>query len=163
LKVDKHFAYAHNNIGMVDFSNRKYKGAIKHFKRALKVNPAMAAVEANLGHAYFARKKYDDAFAAFGRALGLDPLVFERGSSASGALLQDRSVEDRAFYHYFIAKSYAVIGDAERCAANLRKALDEGYPRIADVAKDPAFAAVLEDPLVQQVLQRNQAIAQSPS
>ena len=45
------------------------------------------------------------------------------------------------------------MGNAERCANFLKRAIDEGYKNIAAIEKDPAFALVINDPLVKEALQ----------
>jgi tetratricopeptide (TPR) repeat protein len=159
IKADKNHAFAINNLGMVHYNRKKYKQAAQQFDKSLRLKPELPAVASNLGHAYFQMKKYDEALIAFHRALELDPLVFERRSGAAGSLLQDRSVEDRGFYFFFLAKSFAMQGDAERCAGYLRKARDESFKGLTGVAKDPAFAKVINDPLVQEIVQQIEAAA----
>ena len=151
-KVDKTYANAHNNIGTVHYQRRKYGKAIRAYKKALEIRPDMAPVHSNLGYAYFAQRHYDEALAAFGRALELDPTVFERAHSG-GSLLQDRSVDDPGLFNFLLAKSFAAMGNAERCAHYLRKARDEGYKGLAAARTDPAFAKVINDPGVQEILQ----------
>ncbi len=163
LKVDKKFAAAINNLGMVNYDRRKYGSAAKDFRKALKINPLMPAVERNLGHAYFADKKYDEALIAFQRALAMDPQVFERHGSSTGSILQGIALHERPTYFFFLAKSFAMIRDAERCAYYLRKAIDEGFAELTKVRTDPAFAAVLEDPLVQEALLAWQPVASNPN
>jgi len=162
IKVDKTYAYAINNLGMVEYHKKKWKNAAKGFQRALDVNPNLPAVQSNLGHAYFAMKEYDEAFSAFGRALALDPLVFERHNGNSGSILQDRSVEDRGLYFLFVAKTFASIGDVERCAQYLLKARDEGNKNVLTIDKDPAFAGVVKDPLIQEFLVQSRTLAAAP-
>lgn len=162
IKADKTYAFAVNNLGMVHYHKKKWKNAAKEFNRALAIKPDLPAVESNLGHAYFAMKKYDEAFAAFGRALALDPTVFEPKANNAGSILQDRSVEDRAMYYFFVAKTFAARGDVERCASYLLKARDEGYKNILAIEKDAAFAAVVNDPRIQEFLVQTRTLAQAP-
>lgn len=152
LKADKTYSPARNNLGMVEFDRRKYKNAAKEFRRALQLNPTEASYERNLFHALWYWKKYDEALLAFQRAIVLDPLAFERRGSAAGSVLQGVPVEERAAYFFFLAKSYAMVGDAERCALHLAKARDEGYKGLAQAQKDPAFTAVLQDPAIMEIL-----------
>lgn len=152
IKADKTYSPARNNLGMVDFDRRKYKNAAKEFRRALKLNPLEASYERNLFHALWGWKKYDEALLAFQRAIALDPLAFERRGSAAGSVLQGVPVEERAAYYFFLAKSYALVGHAERCAMYLAKARDEGYKDLTLAQKDPAFAAVLQDPAIMEIL-----------
>jgi tetratricopeptide (TPR) repeat protein len=112
----------------------------------------MPVLYSNLGYAYFSQGKYDDSIAAFRTALAKDPQFFERGSSRNGSVLQDRSVPDRGRFYFLLAKSFAEAGNLERAVFYLRKSKEEGYTKIDDVKKDPAFAAVLQDPVVIDLL-----------
>jgi tetratricopeptide (TPR) repeat protein len=162
IKADQSYANAINNLGMVHYNKKKYKKAAREFERALQLKPGIATFESNLGHSYWGLKRYDDAFGAFSRALELDPQVFERRGSMVGVILENRAVEERALYYFFVAKTFAARGDAERCAQYLRKARDEGYKNILSIEKDAAFAAVIKDPLIQEFLAQTQTLAQTP-
>lgn len=153
IKADKTFATGHNNLGSVEYYRKKYKGAVKEFNRAVKIDPTVATYQHNLFHAYWGWKKFDQALVAFQRAVALDPLAFERRGSSVGPAVQSVPIEERAAYYFFMAKAYAMVGDAERCAFYLARARDEGFPGMASVARDPAFAGVMENPAVQAVLQ----------
>jgi tetratricopeptide (TPR) repeat protein len=161
IRADKTHAFAVNNLGMVHYHKKKWKNAAKEFHRALELRADLPAVESNLGHAYFMMKKYDQAFSAFGRALALDPQVFERRSGNAGSLLQDRSVEDRAQYYFFLARTFASINDVERCAQYLLKARDENYRGLLAIEKDPMFATVVKDERIQQFLLQTRTLAQT--
>ena len=63
---------------------------------------------------------------AYTRAIQLDPEVFEVHGSV-GTRMLDRSVADRARYHYEIARMYAGAGKNELAIQYLRKALEEGF------------------------------------
>lgn len=162
IRADKTYANAVNNLGMVHYNKKKWKNAAQEFERALKLKSDVAAFESNLGHAYWGMKRPDDAFAAFTRALTLDPQVFERRLAAVGSILENRAVEDRGLYFFFLAKTFAARGDAERCAQYLRKARDEGHKGVGAIEKDPAFSRVIQDPLVQEVIIQTQTLAQTP-
>jgi tetratricopeptide (TPR) repeat protein len=112
----------------------------------------MPVLYSNLGYAYFSQGKYEDSIAAFRTALVKDPQFFERTSSRTGSILQDRSVPDRGRFYFLLAKSFAEAGNADRAVFYLRKAKDEGYAQFNDVKKDPAFAALLTDPIVVDLL-----------
>ena len=152
-KADPQYADALNNIGTIYYQRKKYGKAVRYYRKALQIHETMPAVYCNLGYAYFSEKHYVEAMDAFQRAVQLDPAVFDH-SSRTGSVLQDRSlVGERGMFNFLLAKSYAQMGNAERCAHYLRKARDEGYSSIAKVKDDPAFAAVLRDPGVQEALQ----------
>ena len=152
IKADPKNASALNNLGTVHFYQKKFRRAIKIYQRAIAARPDFASFHGNLGHAWFADKKYAEAIAEWGRALEPDPQVLER-RGMGGSILQTSSVEQRALCYYYMAKTYASMGNAERCAHFLKRAIEEGYKNVATVAKDPAFASVLHDPLVQEALQ----------
>jgi tetratricopeptide (TPR) repeat protein len=152
IKADPMYADAENNIGTIWYQRKKYGKAIKAYQKAIKIRDDMPVLYSNLGYAYFGDKKYEESIAAFRIALAKDPQFFEHNNSRTGSLLQDRSVSDRGRFYFLLAKSFAESGNAERCILYLRKAKDEGYKDMADVKKDPAFAAVLQDPVVQDLL-----------
>lgn len=139
LEIDPQYAEAINNIGTVYYARKKYKEAIGYYERALKFAPKSASIYSNLGTAYFARKKYKEALEAYQKALELDPEVFERRNTA-GVLLQERSVEERAKFHFYLAKMYARAGDVERALRYMRMALEEGFKDKDQFRKDPDFA-----------------------
>jgi tetratricopeptide (TPR) repeat protein len=151
IKLNKHYSEALNNLGAVYYARKSYRKAIGHYKRALKLSPHSASVYSNLGTAHFARKKYKDAFDAYAKALELDPEVFEHRSTY-GVMLQERSVEERAKFHYYLAKVYAKAGANERALQYLRKALEEGYKERAKIKEEPEFAALLESAEFQAIL-----------
>ena len=105
----------------------------------------------NLGTAYFARKNYEEALKYYDQALALDPGVFEhRGTQ--GTVLQERSVEERAKFHYFLAKSYAKAGDKPHALQYVRMALEEGFKEREKLTKVPEFAPFLQDEEFQNLL-----------
>jgi len=152
IKANPKFAEALNNLGTVNHHQRKYKRAIKLYERALKLQPESAVFLSNLGLAYLSDKKYEEALITLRRALQLDPQIFEH-RGGGGSVLQTRSVEERTAFFFYMAKSYASLGLAERCAFYLKRAIEEGYKDIAAIQKDPAFAPVIQDPLVKEALQ----------
>jgi len=153
IKADAKYASALNNLGTVHFYQKRFKRAIKVYQRAIAVKPDAATFHSNAGHAWFADKKYPEAIAAWSRAIEIDPQVFEHRGSAGGTVLQTSSVEQRSLFYFYMAKTYAGLGNAERCANFLKRAIDEGYKNIAAIEKDPAFASVINDPLVKEALQ----------
>ncbi len=162
IGADKNFSQAINNLGTVEYSRKRYGKAIKYYKKAVAVAPETAAVYSNLGYAYCAIKKYPSAMEAFDTAVKLDPMIFEhRGSS--GSVLQQRTAADSADLYFTIAKSYAKLGDAEHVARYLKLARDDGYKNLLQVAKDPAFAKVIKDARVQEVLRARSTYAGEPS
>jgi tetratricopeptide (TPR) repeat protein len=133
VKANPKYADAENNIGTIWYQRKKFGKAVRAYQKAIKMRDDMPVLYSNLGYAYFSQGKYDDSINAFRTALAKDPQFFERGSSRNGSVLQDRSVPERAIFY-------------------LRKSKEEGYAQINEVKKDPAFAALLKDPTVIDLL-----------
>jgi tetratricopeptide (TPR) repeat protein len=152
-KLDSHYADPMNNIGTVWYERKKYPKAIRAYKRAIGIKDDFAAFYMNLGYAYFADKNYEESIASFHRVLQLDPQAFDQSGSRTGTVVQDRSLgADRGRFYFLLAKSFAQSGNLERCVIYLRKARDEGYKDMDAAKTDPAFAAVLKDPAIQEIL-----------
>jgi tetratricopeptide (TPR) repeat protein len=152
LKVKPEYSEAWNNLGTVYYARKKYKDATKYYEKALKFSPDSASIHSNLGTAYFARKKYDDAMKEYQLALKLDPMVFEtRGTQ--GVLLEDRTVEERAKFYFYLARAYARSGQSDLALQNLRKALESGYAKVKEeMEKNPDFASLRDNPEFQRLL-----------
>jgi tetratricopeptide (TPR) repeat protein len=130
--------------------------AISWYHKALKMegtdSERTASVHMNLGMAWFARKNYEKADLSFQTALRLDPDVFE-GRGAVGQILGERSVEERAHFHFDMAKLYARQGRNQLAIQYLRKSLEEGYKnRKAPWSDDSAFATLRQMPEFQQLM-----------
>lgn len=156
-KMKPDYAEAINNLGTVHYAQKNYRKAISYYKRALKHSPESASIHSNLGTAYFARKNYEAALEEYQLAMKLDPDVFEhRGSH--GVLLQERSVEERAKFHYYLAKSYAKAGNSDRTLLYLRKALEEGFKEKKKIMEEPEFAFIRESPEFKLLLSTEQKV-----
>jgi tetratricopeptide (TPR) repeat protein len=152
LKMNGKYAEAINNLGTIAYARKNYRRAISQYKKALKINPDSASIYSNLGTAYFARKNYDDAMKAYQTAISLDPEVFEHSSTA-GVLLQERTVEERAKFHFYQAKLYAKNGMSDRALLCLRRALEEGLKEDRDKLRDlPEFAAIRDTDEFKEIL-----------
>jgi tetratricopeptide (TPR) repeat protein len=151
LRVDPQYSEAVNNLGTVYYAKKSYRRAVNQYKKSLRLNAQSASVWSNLGTCYFARKEYRQAAEALQHALMLDPEVFESRSTL-GVLLQDRSVEEHAKFHYYLAQTYAKQGMNDRALQYIRKALEEGYKEKKKMEADPAFATLRELPEFQELM-----------
>jgi tetratricopeptide (TPR) repeat protein len=151
LKVDPRYSEAVNNLGTIYYAKKSYRRAVNQYKKALRLNSQAASVWSNLGTCYFARKEYDRAAQAMQTALMLDPEVFE-SRSTQGVLLQERSVEEHAKFHYYMAQTYAKAGMNDRALQYIRKALEEGYKERKKIQEDPAFAAMRDLPEFKELM-----------
>lgn len=151
VRLDNKYSEAINNLGTVYYAQKSYRRAIGYYKRALRITPDSASIHSNLGTAYFARKKYKDAAKEYDLALKLDPEVFEHRST-QGVLLQERTVEERAKFHFYLAKTYAKAGATERALLYMRKSLEEGFKEKEKFRKDADFASIRDLPEFQELL-----------
>src|SRR5260370_7149645 len=109
IRTNPDYAEAINNLGTIFYARKSFRRAVNEYKKALRLSPNSASMWSNLGTGYFARRDYPRAWESWQHALSLDPEVFE-SRSTQGVLLQERSVEERAKFHYFLAKPYAKAG-----------------------------------------------------
>jgi tetratricopeptide (TPR) repeat protein len=151
IKLDKYYPEAHNNLGTVHYANKNYGAALKSYERALALAPDSASIWSNLGTVQFARKRYVEAVHAYQRALELDPEVFDR-RGASGVLLQERSVEEKALFYYTLAKSFAQAGDWDRALRYIRFALENGFKQRNRFLEEKEFSALRDNPEFQALM-----------
>ena len=107
----------------------------------MKINPEAAAIWSNLGTAQYARRRFKEMSEAYAKALEIDPTVFD-ARNGPGTQMQDRAVEDKARYHFEMAKVYAKAGKNDLALQYLRKSLEEGFTDKAKINKDPEFEAL---------------------
>lgn len=138
IKNKGDYAEAINNLGTIQYAKRSYRRAVSTYKKALKYSPNSASIQSNLGTAWFARKKYAEAMECYEKAMALDPDVFEHRSS-TGVLLQERSVDERARFHYYLAKAYAKQGRQDLALLYIRKSLEEGFKERAKYMEESEF------------------------
>ena len=150
-KADARFAQAVNNLGTVYYAQKSFRKATRQYEKAIALSPQNASFLSNLGMAWFARKKYDRATELLAKAMALDPEVIERRGS-TGTTLQDRSIEERAKFHYYLAKTYAKEGRNDLVLLYMRKALEEGFTEREKFVKDPEFAKLQQEPAFQELL-----------
>jgi hypothetical protein len=78
-----------------------------------------------------------------------------RSSAASDVYkrqLQERTVAERAKFHYYLAKTYAKSGDTERTLIYMRKALEEGFKERGKFLEEPEFAKLQANAEFQAIL-----------
>ena len=150
-RIDKGYAQAVNNLGTVYYAQRRYRRAQKTYQQALKITPKSASIHGNLGTAYFARGKFKQASASYLTALEIDPQVFERRGS-TGTLLEERSVQNRGKYYFFLAEAYAKSQNFERALFYLTRSLEEGYGSPRKIIEDRTFQPMHEMPAFQRLV-----------
>ena len=151
IRKNPKYSEAVNNLGTVYYAAKSYRKAVVQYQKAIDLSPNSASVYSNLGTAYFARKQYKEAAESYQKAIALDPDVFEHHSTY-GELLQERNVEERAKFHYYLAKTFAQAGNAERAILYIRKSIEEGFKDRKKYLEEPEFAALRELPEFKEVM-----------
>src|SRR5271154_874082 len=151
MHADKKFASAANNCGTVEYEKKHYGRAISMYNKALDLRSDLPTVYSNLGYAYFEDKQFPQAMDSFQKALALDPTIFDR-RGLGGTVVQQRTTTDPGLFYFFVAKTYAQAGDVLRAAHFLKLARDDGYEGFLSAQTDPAFAKVIKDPALQEIL-----------
>jgi tetratricopeptide (TPR) repeat protein len=152
-KLDPNYPEAFNNLGTVYYSQKSFRRAIHLYKTALRLAPESATVYSNLGSAYFSTHRFRDAMAAYVKALDLDPNVFLSNSS-SGVLLQEQTVEDKATFHYYMARVYARKGMTDLALQNIRRSLEEGFKDPRKFRQEAEFAVLNGNPEFEALMKR---------
>lgn len=160
MHADKKFASAANNCGTVEYEKKHYSKSIGLYNKALDLRGDLPTVYSNLGYAYFSDKQYPQALDSFQKALALDPTIFDR-RGLGGTVVQQRTTTDPGLFYFFVAKTYAQAGDVVRAAHFLKLARDDGYEGFLSAQTDPAFAKVIKDPVVQEILHEAPSYAKS--
>jgi len=160
LKLKPTYVEAMNNLGTIYYTRKSYRRAISWYNKALKVSGEdgkSASIYMNLGTAYFARKQYEKATESYQTAMKIDPDVFERHGNV-GVILEERSVEEKAKYHFYLAKLYAKGGRADLAMQYLRKSLEEGFKEKKKLEDEADFAALRELPEFKELLAKEQRV-----
>jgi Flp pilus assembly protein TadD len=160
LKLKPNYVEVMNNLGTVYYARKSFRRAISWYNKALKAapeDPKSASIYMNLGTALFARKQYDKATVAYQTAMKIDPDVFERHGNV-GVILEERSVEERAKYHFYLAKLYAKGGRNDLALQYLRKCLEEGFKQKKKLEDEADFAALREMPEFKELLAKEQRL-----
>jgi tetratricopeptide (TPR) repeat protein len=143
MRLDKAYADAINNDGTIFYAQKKYGTAIARYRKAIQLQPDRATFWSNLGTAYYSRGRFREMTQAYEKALQLDPTVFEH-RGAVGTELQDRTVTDRARYHYEMARIYAKSGNDALALQYLRRSFEEGLKDKMKMTQAPEFAKLRE-------------------
>jgi tetratricopeptide (TPR) repeat protein len=141
--LKKDFAEAWNNIGTTYFMENKFGKSVKYYRRAIEAKSNDAAFHLNLGTSYYHLKKYKEAVDEYRVALGLDPNVLAQQSSL-GAIIRARGTDVQ--FYFYMAKAFALNGQAEEAVRYLRRALEDGFRDQKRIEEDPDFDKIRQHP-----------------
>jgi len=152
IHLNPHYAEALNNLAAVYHGEHNYKLAEKTYKQSLKYAPDAALTYKNLGTAYLSDGKYKLGAQAFQKALTLSPNVFD--TSRAQPIEDSGSRAQRADVSYYLAKTYATVGNNEQALLFLRKALAAGFSDRRRLIEDKDFAGLRDTPEFQQLMEQ---------
>ena len=158
VKVKKKNADGWNNLGAVEYLQRRYRNAVSDYDRAIKINKKESSFHSNLGTAYFDMKQFESARKEFEIALKLDPEMFERRRMAAGVTAHLLSPEDHARFCYEMARLYAKNGDEANMLHSLQMASEGGFDVATEMGRDSSLASYRKDPRVLIILQNARAL-----
>jgi tetratricopeptide (TPR) repeat protein len=151
VKMRKRDPQGWNNLGAVDFLDRQYMGALRSYKRALRLDRGSAVSHSNLGLTYVQLKDYESARRELAVALKLDPEIFNH-SSGSGISLHMLSTEDRADFAFEMAKVYARAGNVAEMLHSLETAAEAGMDVRYRMSADRDLSPYVHDPRLVRLL-----------
>jgi len=140
LKLDSKNADVMNNLATVNYSLKDYASAERLYRKAVKLSPHSALIYKNLGTNYLAQDKFKKGWESYQSALSIDPEVFERNNQLR--IGEPTPTQKRGAMNYYLAKSYAHVGMADRAVDYLRMAIDEGFTDRKKVLADKEFASL---------------------
>jgi len=146
VRIDKSYANAYANLGVVYYQQTSYSKSIRYYDKAISLDKDEAVFYNNRAASLFAKKEFEKASTDYAKALDLDPDIFERTGRGGGVQARLPSPEDRAHYDYVLAKLYARNGMVDRSLHYLRKAMEDGYKNIKSVYTDNEFSELRKDP-----------------
>jgi tetratricopeptide (TPR) repeat protein len=151
IRLNPRYSEATNNLAAVEYAQKNFRSAILTYLKALELSPGSAVVYSNLGTAYFAYKKFEYAMDSYRFALMLDPTIFE-STGRSGSIVHQRSVQDMATYNFYLAKTYAGLGNVENTLQYITKAWESGYKNLRKDLTDKVFAFLIDEPRFLELL-----------
>lgn len=147
LKLRSKDSEAWNNMGAVEFLQRRYLDSVHDYKRALKLARSNAVYHSNLGITYFQMKDFDSARKEMTIAVKLDPLLFQRTGS-TGISAQLLTPEDHGRFCFEMARAYARMKNEEAMLQELATASESGFDVMYAMGQDQVLAKYRSDPRV---------------
>ena len=151
IQLDPQYAQAVNNLAATEYARKNYRASILTYLKALKLSPSDAIIYSNLGTSYFSYERYEYAMNSYRYALLLDPTIFVRGGR-SGSIVHQRESKNTAAFNFYLAKTYASLGNVAETLRYLLKAWEEGYSDLGEALEDEVFLFLAEDPRFEELL-----------
>jgi len=140
LRLDPSNADVINNLATVYYSTQQYGPAEKLYRKALKLRPDSALIYKNLGTDLLAQDKFKKGWDCYQAALALDPEIFEKNNVLR--IGEPTPAKKRGAMSYYLAKSYAQMGNTTLAVEYLRRAIDEGFTDRRKIMADRELASL---------------------
>ncbi len=143
IRLEPHYAFAHNTKGIIHLANQFNQSAIKSFQEAIQLRPEEANFYVNLGHAYLRNNKYEEGLKTYQTALQLDPEILSKSDVIELSYQDHQEASSERFYQ--MARIFAELGDKDVCLDYLGKALSAGFSDGRRLWEDTAFEQLYDD------------------
>jgi len=144
LRLRPNHIDAMNNLAVLDYIRGDYEGALRRYRTALKLKPDSVTVMRNMGACLFALERWDEAVAIYQQALVLRPDLFDPQPSGAGAQIQ-MNQQQGAMINFYLAKIFALRGEADTAFSFLMKAVDYGFEDVKMLKEEQAFKSLVAD------------------
>lgn len=162
IGLNSKYAYAYNTRGMIQLAQLDNKGAVRSFRRAIRLLPEppldeqekmwAASFYANLGFALIQRDEFNRGLEAYQTAQELSPKVFDKGSAIRLEYASPTSNNPQVQYQF--SKLFANLGDKEQALYYLDRALSAGFKDSKKLLKETAFQDLRADQDFIELLER---------
>jgi tetratricopeptide (TPR) repeat protein len=157
VRLNKKDGEGWNNLGAVEYLQKRYGRAISDYGHAIKIDKRSAIFHSNLGTAYFEQKDYKGARKQFDIALQLDPDLAHH-DGPTGVTAHMLSPEDRARYCFEMARLYADHGDEVNLMHYMTMASEGGFDVLREMEGDKVLERYRKDPRILLLVRNAQAL-----
>lgn len=148
LRLDPNNARILNDAATALDQVGEHAQAEQLYRRALRSAPGSAIYLKNLGTNLLAQDQFEDGSEAYRQALALDPHIFDDHDNPAMMLTTEQNAE----VNYARARGCALAGMNDCALSYLRKAMQESSTIDKRLADDGDFAALRDNPDLQQLL-----------
>jgi tetratricopeptide (TPR) repeat protein len=141
IALNPKYPYPYNNLGSVYFAQKSYRKSEKYFRKAISLKGDEASFHMNLGSLYLEKKQRDKALAEWRKSLSLDPHIFSKRSAASLSSSSSSLMER----NLFLARLFALNGNAEATIEHLKLAITNGFTDFDALNRDHDYDALRKD------------------
>ena len=155
------------NLANACFYARRYEEAIKHYQRALELNPRFTRARVALGMTYVQMGKHEEDVAEIKQAISLRDetrsiAALGYAYAVAGKRAEARKVigdltelsKQKYVSSHFIAGIYAALGEPDQAFAWLEKAFAERHPSLTLIGVDPVFDTIRSDRRFTELVRR---------